>query len=223
MIRLIHFLQHHAFLAALTVVAMTVCPAAVPADFSYSYGHPSTPLDDGYIVSTSNASLYSEGNVRTWTPDFGGTTFANTTPGEVIYHFNFDGPSTDMSLWMSMPTFHWSYSQGHNFLFGSTDGLSWEPLAEVQPPSFGGANNLGAVNVPGSLLGSTDLWLRVLLYSYGPSAPSGGVWTNTSQLSRFDVSSPGTVFSLNVSTVPEPGVATLLLGLGLSLTVRRRR
>jgi hypothetical protein len=84
-------------------------------------------------------------------------------------------------------------------------------MAEVTPPAFGQANNLGWVDVPQSLIGFDQLWLRIDMYSYGSSAPSGGVFTNTAQFSRYDANTQNTSFSLSVTTIPEPSSATLLI------------
>ena len=215
-------LQARNLIAALLLVAIP--HASLAFDFSYHYGDPKTPLDDGYIVSTSNAGLYSEAVVRAWTPNVGGTTFGNTTPGVIVYHFPFAQQTAAISLWMNMPTFHWSYSEGHNFLYGSTNGADWLPLAELLPPAYGAARDLGTVAIPAELVGAADLWLRVELYSYGPSAPQGGVLTNTAQLSRWATNSPnGTSFRLDVDYVPEPATAGLLAGGLCMLAARVRR
>jgi len=208
-------------LLALVVCVAPVAAGAIP-DFEYSYGHPQTPQTDGYIVSTSNAVLYSEGPVRVWKPNVGNTTFANTTPGEVIYHFPFAAPTASIDLWMNMPTFTWSYSRGHNFLWGSTDGSSWVQLAELPPPAFGTGRDLGAVDVPEELLGANDFWLRVHMYSYGPSASRGGALTNTAQLSRYDVNLQNTSFRMSASFVPEPGTLALTMT-GLAVLGAARR
>lgn len=211
--------------ALLTAVFVVAFPTGARADvFSYSYGHPATPLNDGYIINTSNAILYSEGTVRTWIPNVGSGTFGSTTPGVVEFLFDFGQPTSDIDLWMNMPTFHWSYSRGHNFLFGSNDGSNWTQLAELTPPAFGSARDLGTVNVPQSLIGPSQLFLRVELYSFGSSAWRGPPFTNTAQLSRYDVNANNTSFSLTASLVPEPA-STLVFGIPglIGLAFYRRR
>jgi len=141
-----------------------------------------------YIESTSNAIIRTEGQFRFWQPEVGGETFATTTPGTVIYRFPFDRPIAAARGGFGIYTFHWSYSRGHGFLYGSSDGASWELIAETEPPEFGGWNRNGnSFEVPESLLGGTELWFKAELYSYGSSAPNGGGSTNTAQLGRYDI------------------------------------
>ena len=205
-------------------IALLLLSSSANADvFSYSYGNPYTSVNDGYIVSTSNATLYTEGTVRVWKPVVGGSTFGSTTPAQITYHFSVDKEITDISLWMNMPVFHWSYSRGHNFLWGSNDGNNWEMMAELQPPAFGSARDLGTVNVPESLKQGNDFWIRADLYSYGRSAGNGGASTNTAQLSRYDVNANNTSFSIEITSVPEPSAEGLLSLLGSTFLLRRRR
>jgi RimJ/RimL family protein N-acetyltransferase len=85
-------------------------------------------------------------------------------------------------------TFHWSYSRDHGLLYGSTDGASWELIAETEPPEYGGWNRNGnSFEVPESLLGGSELWFKAELYSYGSSAPNGGGSTNPAQLGRYEI------------------------------------
>ncbi len=210
------------FIAAL---ALRWIPLFAEAEqtFSYSYGDPSTPLNDGYIVSTSNAQISFENPIRFWKPTVGATTEAATTPAEIIFHFPLDAPSADIVLWMNMPTFHWNYSRGHNLLYGSTDGTNWEQLADVQTPAFASGNDLGTVTIPESLLGAEDLWLKVELFSFGSSALGGGALTNTAQLSRYDINAQNTSFSLNITSNPKPTSLGILTPLGRQFGLKRRR
>jgi hypothetical protein len=143
-----------------------------------------------YIQSTSNAIIRTEGGFRFWQPEVGGETFATTTPGVVTYRFPFDRPVVAARGGFGIFTFHWSYSRGHGFLYGSTDGVEWELIAETEPPEYGGWNRNGnSFEVPESLLGGTELWFKAELYSYGSSAPNGGGSTNTAQLGRYEIAS----------------------------------
>ncbi|MEE4271264.1 MAG: hypothetical protein V2I67_06305 [Thermoanaerobaculales bacterium] len=143
-----------------------------------------------YLQSTSNAIIRTEGGFRFWQPEVGGETFATTTPGTVIYRFPFERPVVAARGGFGIFTFHWSYSRGHGFLYGSTNGVDWELIAETEPPEYGGWNRNGnSFEVPESLLGGSELWFKAELYSYGSSAPNGGGSTNTAQLGRYEIAS----------------------------------
>jgi hypothetical protein len=188
------------------VIRFAPAPPAPDWDFRYnSGGDPRTPQAQQYIVGTSNAETYLEPPVVLWKPIRGGATLATTTPGVVTYRFPFPRPASRAHLFTNLPAFHWSYSRGFNRLLGSTDGVNWQLLMEVQTPAFGAANG-GFYNadLPASLMGTTEIWLRVELYSFGPNAAAGGVWTNTAQHARFDVNLRNTTFALDVDYEPDP-------------------
>ena len=213
-----------AILIVLIVFGPFVAEAALPHDFSYSYGDPYSDEADDYIVSTSNAELSTEGNFRFWKPIVGGTSMPGTDPAVITYHFEFSEPVGEAQLFMRTDTFHWSYSQGYTFIYGSVDGVDWVLLKETEPPESGEWNpgNFSGLLPDDPFLGATDIWLKAELYSYGSSAPAGGVYTNTAEHSRYDVTRDNTTFSLQVNFIPEP--TTLgLLGLALVLGVKRLR
>ncbi len=99
---------------------------------------------------------------------------------------------------LGMTTFHWDYSQGHAYLYGSTDGVDWQLLSEVGPPAHGTYNSGGwSGDLPEIFIGAQDIWLEARLYAYGPSAYVGGVRCNTAQLTRWRVGG-GNSFTLEV-------------------------
>ncbi|MGV8042163.1 MAG: hypothetical protein AB2L07_19590 [Thermoanaerobaculaceae bacterium] len=176
---------------------VTVAPPGY--DFRFAYADPTSPKAAAFIASAPNATVFDEGLVRYWKPGVGGKTFETTTPGVITSHFAFDRPIVGGRLLTTIASFHWSYSKGHTFLYGSTDGSTWQKLSEVPPPGFG-TGKAGGWNgpLPELFIGAKHIWLQTRLYSYGPSAPSGGVWTNTAQAWRWDVRSTANSFDLAV-------------------------
>lgn len=208
-------------IAAAAAMSMAAAGQAAAAGFSYSYSNPYDGTADDYIVSTSNVKLYTEGTVRTWVPTSGGADFASTTPGEIVYKFDFGSETVETaSLYTRNPSFHWRYSRGHNFFFGSRNGADWVELVNAPPPAFAGANS-GVFNgaLPSSLLGGSQIWFKAQLYTYGPSVNACGACTNTAQHSRWDVneSSSAKSFSLDVTyadatpSAPAPLPASIAL------------
>jgi hypothetical protein len=169
-------------------------------DFAFTSANPWDPRSNAYITSVSNAEISNEGGTGGyWRPMMGAETFAATTPGVITFRYAFDRPVVGGELFFSVATFHWSYSRGHAFLFGSTDGANWQQLSEVEPPAFGLGQGGGWNGpLPTLFTGATDIWLQVRLYSYGPDASRGGVYCNTAQMFRWDPRQTTNTFELMV-------------------------
>jgi hypothetical protein len=170
-------------------------------DFVFTSNDPWDPRSSAFITSTSNAEVSTEGNLGGgyWRPIMGAETFEATTPGVITFHYGFDRPIASGELLLTVATFHWAYSRGHAFIDGSTDGVNWQPLVEVEPPDFGQGRGGGlSGSLPSMFVGATDIWLRVRLYSYGPDADRGGVYCNTAQMFRFDPRQTTNTFELKV-------------------------
>jgi hypothetical protein len=168
-------------------------------DFFYSVGNPENPRASAFLASVSNATVGQEGEGRYWRPMVGSDTFAKTTPGVLTYHFGFDRPIVSGRLFLTLGTFHFPYSRGHAFLYGSTDGASWQKLAEVTPPELNQGKGGGWNGpLPGLFVSAKNIWLQVKLYSYGPSASKGGIYVNTAQLMRWGPGQTTNTFELAV-------------------------
>ena len=169
-------------------------------DFVFTADDPWNPSSNAFITSVSNAEVSREGDIGGyWRPMVGAETFAATTPGVITFHHGFDRSIAGGELLLSLATFHFSYSQGHAFLYGSTDGVAWQQLSELGPPPEGTGHGGGWNGpIPPLFIGATDIWLQVRLYSYGPQAFRGGIYCNTVQMFRFDPRHNRNTFELMV-------------------------
>jgi hypothetical protein len=168
-------------------------------DFSYAFSDHEDIVAGRHVEHTSNVEIWEEASARYWKPQQGGVELEDSTPAVVTFRFKFERPVSAAHLDLAMPTFHWTYSRGHNFLYGSVDGTSWQMLMEVPPPAFGGTNG-GRYRsyLPKRLTGAREIWLLAELYSYGTSAPLGGVYTNSAQLARHEETAGDNAFRLDV-------------------------
>jgi hypothetical protein len=170
-------------------------------DFVFTSDDPWDPRSNAFITSTSNAEVGTEGNLGGgyWRPMVGAETFEATTPGVITFHYGFDRPIAGGELLLTVATFHWAYSRGHAFIDGSTDGVNWQPLVEVEPPDFGQGRGGGLSGaLPPMFVGARDIWLRVRLYSWGQDAHRGGIYCNTAQMFRYDPRQTTNTFELMV-------------------------
>ncbi len=175
------------------------------ADFSYTIRNPNLKSAEQYVTSTSNINIRTEGNFTYFCPAKGATTMEEAKPGVIRYHFSFADPISEASLYVRTDTFHWKYSQGYSYVFASIDGRTWIKLAEAPPPEYGKWRSGNASgSLPAVFIGKKDIYVTVMLYSYGPSAASGGVWCNTAQHLRYDKNSNNVTFQLEVKNAAVP-------------------
>ncbi len=167
--------------------------------FSYGFASPASANGLNYVAATSNAEIAQEGVFWYWRPMVGAEFLDETDPGVITFHFPFDSPVVNGRLVARMTTFHWDYSQGHGYLYGSTDGVDWQLLSEVGPPAHGEYSIGGwSGDLPEMFIGARNIWLEARLYAYGPTAYVGGVRCNTAEFSRWQEGQTSNTFELEV-------------------------
>ena len=160
-------------------------------DFEWFVTDPYENIAQVYFWDTDNLVIRTDGGFHFWQPMVGGETFEGTDPAVVVYRFQLGDHILAARAAFPVTTFHWDYSRGHAFVYGSKEGINWVLLDESPPPIWGGYNRGGGnMEIPEELLGGSDLWFRVELYSWGPGAPDGGAQTNTAQLCRYSPTNP---------------------------------
>ena len=174
-------------------------------DFSYSIRQPNSAYAAWYVESETNVQLRTEGDFTYLCPSSGGTELGSSSPGVMVYHFNFVEPIVETRLYLRTDTFHWAYSQGHNYVHVSANGNDWTKLVEAPPPDYGKwkAGNFSGP-LPNSFVGKRDIYIRISLYSYGKSASKGGVYCNTAQYLRWSKKDNNLTFKLDVKTATAP-------------------
>lgn len=178
-----------------------VCPFIVFSqewDWMYAYNSPNLAESKKYIEKVVNAKVVYEKPVYYWKP-IRGAKKKGENPGIIIYKFNWEKSIVEGKLKIYMPTFHWKYSKGHNTLFASKNGKDWVELADFPPPAYGKASK-GLYNdyLPEEIMDTKELWIKVILDSYGQNAYKGGNMTNTAQLSRYNTKTYNRTFELFV-------------------------
>ncbi len=192
-------------LTALTLFVFILLTDTGRADFSYKIKNPSLESAGKYVTSTSNINIHTEGDFTYLCPAKGAATVDKSTPGVIRYHFSFAVPISEAKLFVNTDTFHWSYSQGFSYVYASVDGINWIKLAEAAPPELGKWRSGNASgSLPAVFIGKKDIYVTVMLYSFGPSASKGGIWCNTAQHLRYNKKTDNVTFQLDVKNVAGP-------------------
>ncbi len=174
-------------------------------DWEYRYQSPMSDWAQTHVVSVVNAHVTRD-VADYWIPDTGGTEFfgrnnpGDTPAGIITYHFPFANPTLAARIRTDTATFHFETSSGHNYLLASKDGQNWEVINEVTPPDNVGdppRNGYYDGLLPASVLGGSELWIRVELYAFGTGAVGG--FTQTAQHARFWDSGARDTFILEVA------------------------
>ncbi len=187
---------------------------AISGTFTYNYQTVFDANADTYIVGRQNVAKYSEWQsppVTYWGPS------ANDVAASLTMHFSFAAPTTQISLYATLLSANWQPAgrsdYGYSSIWASTDGASWQLLLDDPTPTGPAPIATAGIynqNVPNSLLGATDFWLQVRMWTTASLVdpnPAPYNWTDA-QFSRYDPNNPptsGNNFLLSVRTVPEPG------------------
>lgn len=176
----------------------SVLTLSVTGTFSYSFTNVAAANADQFLVSSLGVQKYTEafapGN-NYWGPSGDGST------GTLTYNFAFPlGTPSRMSLNASTPT--WDFTResggigrGAAAVEVSKDGVAWTTLRNDVEPTvrFTTLSESWSINgdLPSSVVGGTNLWLRIKLYAEGAT---GGY--TTAQFARSVPSATTPVFQL---------------------------
>jgi len=196
------------------------------ADFSFGYNYVYASGADAYLVDQTNVRKYSEWQsppTTYWGPS------ANDTTGTLSYAFNFQQPTTNIFLNVSLASFNFVWGNAHGYfgsgtgsssLWASTDGSSWQLLLD-NPMPVNGVDSYMTYNqnVPASLLGNTSFWIQVRMVV--DNAPNSSY--TDAQFSRSSSAATNNIFEIDVSEIPEPSPVALVAGaFGCLLLMHRR-
>lgn len=202
------------------ILATAICASALIAataqawDFSYDYQTVFDANADQYIVGQQNVRKYSEWQappVTYWGPS------ANDVPAVLTSRFTFSAPAAEifLSARLNSSSYLDRGDYGSSSLWASTDGTSWQLLADCPVPT-GSRDLIGREvyynqAVPASLLGATEFWVQVRMQEHGAlaTAPDPRATWADAQFGRWDGAARG--FQLNATLVPEPSAFALVL------------
>lgn len=181
---------------------LLVLAISAQADFTYTIKNPLSYDALKYITYKSNLSIATEASGTTFLqPETGSKDLRTSKPGIVIYHFPLSEPILEGTLFVRTDVYHWNYSRGYSLIFLSSDGRNWEKMVETPSPKFGkwSSGNFSG-SLPSSYKGKNDIYVKVMLYSFGSQASRGGAMTNTAQHLRHDPSRDNITFKLDIKS-----------------------
>lgn len=211
-------------LLVITVLVAMACLSSAAKgeviwDFSYGYDDVYASDANDYDFSVTNALKYDEGVVSYYQPAAG-----NLNPAVIIKKFSFANTTEEANLFAGISTFKWWYGEGEGWVYASKNGSTWVELKYVGPPETSGGANYSGFNgsLPASVLGGTDLWVKVEINSTNTSGNNTAPFRNTAQHTRaYDDGVDS--FTLDVNLTPEPATMSLLALGGLAVLRKRHR
>jgi len=156
------------FLDDIVICADTASLPVNPGwDFEFGFQHINEAGAESYLVSTSNVRKYSEWQsppLTYWGPT------ANEVDGALTYRFPASQPIRVARLKASIESYNFPWpgyfgsGKGWSSIWGSKNGSDWVLLLDNPRPT----DNVGRgmaydQQLPGALLGGTDLWIQVRL------------------------------------------------------------
>ena len=167
-------------------------------DFSCGFKHINETGAESYLVSTSNVRKYSEWQsppLTYWGPT------ANGVDGALTYRFPASQPIRAARLKASIESFNFPWpgyfgsGKGWSSIWGSKNGSDWILLLDNPRPT----DNVGRgmaydQQLPGALLGGTDLWIQVRLRV--TEAPNSSY--TTAQFGRGNSANSQRIFELKL-------------------------
>jgi hypothetical protein len=123
----------------------------------------------------------------------------NGTEGRLVYRFDFPGASRKIHLRLVLSCFADSedanvQGRGAAALEVSGDGITWVTLRDHLSPPRWGADCFLDADLPGDVLGTTNLWLRMRFLMEAAPAPGGYA---VAQFGRSSAAAAENVFEID--------------------------
>ena len=156
------------------LLGVTVSDVVELGTFLYGFKHVNEVGADRYLIDSTGMRRYSEWQsppITYWGPT------ANGSEGRLIYKFDFSATTTSIRLKADSPSWDFytepgGYGRGASSLEVSKDGSTWVSLRNsLEPRSWGTDWSINDM-LPASVLGTTQLFVRMRFYTENAPASS---------------------------------------------------
>ncbi|MFM7740021.1 MAG: cadherin repeat domain-containing protein, partial [Planctomycetota bacterium] len=165
--------------------------------FAFGFKHVNEAGAEQYLLSSSGMRKYSEWQspaITYWGPS------ANNAEGSLVYKFPFSSPAQTIRLMAHSPS--WDFftepggsGRGASSLEVSRDGATWLSLRNSLEPRSWGADWTYDDFLPQSVLGGTEIWVRMRFYTESAPATSYTV----AQFGRSTTAATTNVFGIEAT------------------------